>query len=287
MQPTAHSDEKQEKNFCYGAKSLYTKSLQNLNEQLELIRDLNKELPESIKDSFMKKIRGLTSELEVDSKTVQELHQLNELMTQLREKVKAKQELTPEEIKKIESMTIGRKAESVYFNGLVAAANSRKYVEFIRTMSLEFLVDQFEFFIFEILRVTFENKIEALCCNKTFTYTQIIKLSKKRLLKKQMIDNELFELFYQDVEEWNDYFERKFGIKLSELTQWTDFKERFYRRNIIVHNSGIMNKIYREKSGYKGKKKVLTVPSNYLNESVDIFEDFACNLVNKLDKKFK
>ena len=49
--------------------------------------------------------------------------------------------------------------------------------------------------------------------------------------------------------------------------------ERFYRRNIIIHNNGIVNEKYREKTGYKGKDEILDVSEEYLNKSLKLFQD--------------
>ena len=37
------------------------------------------------------------------------------------------------------------------------------------------------------------------------------------------------------------------NIAISEYVDWENFKERFYRRNILIHNSGMPNAQYRKK----------------------------------------
>jgi hypothetical protein len=63
------------------------------------------------------------------------------------------------------------------------------------------------------------------------------------------------------------------------------FKERFYRRNILTHNSGIPNELYRKKTGSTQKER-LTVSKEYLDESIVIFENTATKLAKKLKEKF-
>ena len=53
---------------------------------------------------------------------------------------------------------------------------------------------------------------------------------------------------------------------------WNEFKERFYRRNIIIHNSGKPNKLYRTKTGYDGEDERLTVSKVYLKDSIRLFK---------------
>ena len=48
----------------------------------------------------------------------------------------------------------------------------------------------------------------------------------------------------QSVEYWAKFFQ-KIGIDYEKTPEnWANFREYFYRRNIIVHNDGIVNKRY-------------------------------------------
>lgn len=118
------------------------------------------------------------------------------------------------------------------------------------------------------------------------TYEELVKFSSISDVKDEMIENEVSSLLYKDLDNWDRYFEQKFKIELSKIVDWTKFKERFYRRNIIVHNSGVINKIYRTKTGYSGKNKFVKVSLKYLIQSIDLFDDFASKLAEQFAKKF-
>ena len=62
--------------------------------------------------------------------------------------------------------------------------------------------------------------------------------------------------------------------------------ERFFRRNVVVHNHGIVDKKYRNKTGYKDKETVLEVSKYYLDETIRLFNTAANRLSNDLEIKF-
>jgi hypothetical protein len=83
------------------------------------------------------------------------------------------------------------------------------------------------------------------------------------------------------------YIEQKFSMEIFHFEEWTKFKERFYRRNILVHNSGMVNRYYRLKTGYRGKCRQMVVSKQYLDESIDLFGKVAELIFVMFDKKFQ
>ena len=105
-------------------------------------------------------------------------------------------------------------------------------------------------------------------------------------MKKAIIEKELKDIFYESIDGVNKYLKTKFKFPLDRRKEWCQFREVFYRRNIIIHNNGYSNEEYNRKTGHTGKRK-LKVDNDYLVKSFKIFF-FYSKLVTKkfYDKKF-
>ena len=55
----------------------------------------------------------------------------------------------------------------------------------------------------------------------------------------------------------------------------------------MVHNNGVLNKTYIQKTRYKQEDSVLEADEAYLNESYDLFCGISSKLVEYFDKTFK
>lgn len=78
---------------------------------------------------------------------------------------------------------------------------------------------------------------------KTIKYSEIIKFDYENL-KKELSIEAANSIMSQSIEEWLRTI-RSHKIELSTLERYlTDFKEIYYRRNIIVHNNGKINRQY-------------------------------------------
>ena len=123
-------------------------------------------------------------------------------------------------------------------------------------------------------------------CKKSITFEEIFGVEDIKDVKQQIIEKEIFSMINQDIVDIAKHFERDFKANLDQFVGWKKFKERFYRRNIIVHNSGYPNKLYRLKTGFKGKDKRMTVSQNYLNDSIKLFDKTALEITNHFFNKF-
>jgi hypothetical protein len=158
---------------------------------------------------------------------------------------------------------------------------------FIREMSLVYLIAEFESFLANILRDTFNAKPQALAsAKKCLTNEEVVKSINIKEIKNAVIEREIAETLRLDIGDIGQYFEQKLKINISTLPKWILIKERFYRRNLLLHNSSIINDIYRQKTGYKGSTIRIIVSEEYLSESIEIFRVFGRNILVKFRLKF-
>jgi|SRR5215217_9308279 hypothetical protein len=81
--------------------------------------------------------------------------------------------------------------------------------------------------------------------------------------------------------------EKRFHLNLDKRKDWPKFKEFFYRRHIIVHNYGIPDAKYIEKTKFKGEKNDwLEIDITYINEAFSTFENYANKISHFFAKKY-
>jgi hypothetical protein len=160
--------------------------------------------------------------------------------------------------------------------------------DILREMSLVYVIAIFENFLQRVLQISFIKKPEALkTCQKNLTYEELLKFTNLDSVKNGIIEKEIM-IVNEDIEDVRRYVEMKFAIEISQLTDnWKEFKERFYRRNIIIHNSGIPNKLYKLKTGYEGSNERLTVSKEYLDFSLTLFTNTALKICAAFEDKMR
>ncbi len=174
-------------------------------------------------------------------------------------------------------------------------------------MSLVFLVTVFKEYLQRVLTITFKKRPEALkSCQKNLSYEELVILNDISKVRETIIEKET-AIVNEDIEIIRGYIQKKFGLDISKIMtaevaqklgklssalfnvnkpyEWTNFKERFYRRNLIIHNSGIPNKVYRQKTGYDGDYEALRVSKEYLDESIALFWVLAFNIGLAFEEK--
>jgi len=267
-------------------KSPYLQTYDNLKNDLFMLKELNKHLPRSINHILDKRERKLMDKAgKLDKRSKAEFE---EAANALGEVLKWEKSKKPGKKTRSVSFSVSDKTwkfvgELVNMMGLWWGFN-----KFIREMSLVYLIAEFESFLESILKISFQKKPAILAsCQKSITFEELAKFKDMNDAKQQIMEKEVSSIINRDIEDINRYFEQKFNTELSQFTNWKKFKERFYRRNIIIHRSGRTDKIYRLKSGYKGKDKQITVSQNYLKDSIKLLGNMGLKISEHFYNKFK
>jgi hypothetical protein len=225
-----------------------------LTNETFILKELNKQLPKSIKEMKRKREKDIRERMaKLDQKTrariKTDIDRLQAFADKTLKSTRSKKTT------KSPTLTIKGRSADILWDFVCCFMFPFHFDKFIRDMSLVYLVAEFESFLRDVLEISFGKKPEVLSSSrKTITYEEIVKFEKTGDVKKQIIEKEILSVINQDVENINEYFEKKFDVQLSQFPSWKGFKERFYRRNIIVHNSGMTNRLYRSKTGYKGQE---------------------------------
>lgn len=247
---------------------------------LVMLRELNKELPKSIKSVVKRRERAILEkekQLDEDSKK-----QLAELASRLRNRLEGGKNSV---IRSFDEYT--ESVRELLSEILKTAELSYRSADFIRDMSLAYLIAEFESFLRDVLKITFQRKPEILSTSqKSITYEDLVRFKQIDDALHHIIEKEASSIVNNGIEKINKYFADRFKAMMSTYTEWNEFKERFYRRNIIIHNAGIIDRAYKLKTGYKGKDKRMYVSKEYLQKSFKIFEDVSFSVSEHFDSKF-
>jgi hypothetical protein len=185
--------------------------------------------------------------------------------------------------------------------------------KFIREMSLTYLVSNFENFFSNCLLHYYQLDPRALIRtptrnqtkgeqDKKISYSTILLSKDQNSIITKLIQKELDIIMREDIARIIEYLERLLSsIKISDESDYSEFKEIFYRRNSIVHHRGNTNPDYNRKTKTEEKQKdipiveqeteELPIPldsnDQYLNKSFDIISKYAQKIKTVMSEKIK
>lgn len=150
---------------------------------------------------------------------------------------------------------------------ILRVAGQMQQRRFFAEMALVYLVTRLEAFLKDYFAEYLLQDPRRLRSSNTLTYEQALSFSSMTALKRGLADREAEKLGYGSIDDVAQAMEKRFSVRLSEFPNWTTVREMVYRRNLLVHNKGIVNDVYRSKMGYRGKEAVLKVDAEYLAAS--------------------
>lgn len=172
-----------------------------------------------------------------------------------------------------------------------------KYQETIDTMYDNLLISimiKFENIITDIFRNIITKYTDVYLNNKNVKYTDILKVKDIEEMKKKVIDEEIENIMRQNIFEWIKILKDKHSVKIdTENSYFKQFIEAYYRRNILVHNHGIINDDYifglkkadiEFKEEYKGKRMI--IDENYILQVIDASIYTIFNFIYNLIKLY-
>ncbi len=151
-----------------------------------------------------------------------------------------------------------------------------KQKTFLAEMTLAYLISYQEAFIKEYIKEIMISRRDLLKNKKTITFEEICDFDSMNSLILHMAQEDIDKTLYGGIDDIADYLDKRFGLSLqSEFIDWKIIREASYRRNLIIHNQGITNKIYCFKTGHqKTNERLLTDISYVQNATKAVFSFF-------------
>lgn len=159
------------------------------------------------------------------------------------------------------------------------------------------LISYLEQSLSDISHIILKEHPEILQLNdKSLTFDEIKKFDSLDDAKEFLISQEIEKLLFKPLSDFFDFFEKKvFKIEFSNLSKFrNELIEIKERRNLLIHNGGIVNSKYlntvtkslQEKFKIK-KDKEISLGKNYLNESVNKIELIGLEILFFASIKFQ
>ncbi|MBU7027099.1 MAG: hypothetical protein HXS48_09155 [Theionarchaea archaeon] len=259
-------------------RNLYDSSLHYFLNNLKILSTLNKVLPSSIDaycDQEFKKLKIQQMSFDEDDQREWDKY-LNFVQRTIEGSTKMKS-----------FQTENAKVAKIIYNGVDIFMYKSRFKMFVREMSLVYLITCFEELLQSTLKITFTTCPDTLkSSQKTLTYEEILKQKEISDMLECLIEKETTSVIHEDIDGINKYLKRNFGLDLALANGWHLFRERFYRRNIVVHNNCYPNRIYRQKAKYRGKDVRLSISRQYLSRSYKLFQKFGEQIHKYFIEKF-
>jgi len=167
-------------------------------------------------------------------------------------------------------------------------------IDLLYRNSLISLISAVESFLSQIIYAYFDNVPSKISDkDKVFSFDDLNNFNSVEDARTYLIEKKIDKLMRESFTDWVNFFRTKADLSMSYLDPYMDtLVETCERRNLLVHNSGIVNTIYLSKvatSLRKGKKKgnKLHLSRKYLDERIDYFEKYSLLIAAELWKKLK
>lgn len=152
--------------------------------------------------------------------------------------------------------------------------------------SLISLLSSAEWFYSQILHFFYDkNPHVAGIKKKTLTLEELKSFGSIEDAEKYLIDSKIEGLLRSSFADWMETLKTELGLGLGYLSDFNDeLIEIYQRRNLFVHNGGVVNSIYLSKVSLSKKSvgEKLTVEGEYLDNAIDkihvLFSLIACEL---------
>jgi hypothetical protein len=115
------------------------------------------------------------------------------------------------------------------------------------------LTTVFEAFVFDFLRLLLTNDSRHLAQKKQIEVGVVLAAADKESILWLIVDRELNELKYDRPKAWFDYMNKVVKLGCPTEDQIDRVAEMNAARDLIIHNSGIVNAIYLDKAGSKAR----------------------------------
>ncbi len=131
-----------------------------------------------------------------------------------------------------------------------------KYEDDLRVLVFVQLVTRFEEFFFRLMEILLAERPERLPKDKKIKYGEIVGCTDFRELLERLIARELNDLKYMSVADWIERLKDMVNIDCPSLEETETVAEIKASRDLIIHNSGIINETYIRKAGSRARGKI-------------------------------
>lgn len=245
--------------------------------QLDILIYINKEIASIVEQQMLTKRQKELSKI-YNKMTSDDKKEYMRLMRWKAEPIKKRRQFT----------TTSKLLHDYSAQRLELFGNYYVYGRFIREMSLVYLIVAFEEYLGDILRTVFYIKPDILksYSKDNISFSDVLDAKNKQAVIDIMISHKIDSLLRKNIDGIAKYLNKQFQIDLTVEKDYKKFKERFYRRHILIHNNLYPNKNYIHATDYAGKYDRLQISANYLKQSISIYRKYGKIITDHFAAKF-
>lgn len=152
-----------------------------------------------------------------------------------------------------------------------------KQQEILYSGFLMLLVTYFENLVAGVLKKDFIKYPKRISLDeKSVSYKLLSEIGDIEEIKSILIDQEVTNKMYESLDDWKKYFQKCLKLKLRSWDEkYDELKEIIARRNLYVHNNGIINNIY--------VKSVNNIKREDIGENIGINREYIDNAINIIE----
>ena len=252
--------------------SEFENNIQGLREFVELINPILEEHRKKIKSENAFKLEPIT--LAIQKHLEEDAEKKEELDKRFKEVFDGDIKVEIDEEKNI-SFSIKGDTTSID-EAFEKMGKTNLQIEQLYKSSLMSLLSSVEWFFSQILHHHYDNHSSSAGINKkTITLDDLKSFDTIKDAENFLIDQKIESVLRGSFSDWKKVLKEEIGLKLGYLDEYQEeLIEIYQRRNLIVHNGGIINSIYLSKISdklKKGKKTgdKLQVSKKYLDDAID------------------
>ena len=140
----------------------------------------------------------------------------------------------------------------------------------------------------DVIELTLRYRPEILKSNKQLSVDTVIELVQDGTLIAFLAEREGGELGYRSFRDQAEYYRDKFKLEIAAMADMDDLVEYHARRNLYVHNSGVVNSRYWEavRGSQASAGDRLKITSEYWGEVHRALSSVATHVRDHLTRKF-
>ncbi len=177
-----------------------------------------------------------------------------------------------------------------YMAGLVDEQIARvtRYPEILFEMAFIYYLAAFEAYLQDVVELTLLRKPDILKSKKQLSEEKVITHVQYGSLLKTLAQREIGELGYRSFLEQAEYYRDKFKLDLGATADLDQLAEFHARRNLYVHNGGVVNAKYRDTvpEPHVSVGQRLQITNDYWNEAREALMRVATHVRDHLVRKY-
>jgi hypothetical protein len=160
---------------------------------------------------------------------------------------------------------------------------------YLSTSCIEKLVSIYEGYLFDLMKEIYVEYPQKLSSKKQLTISTILEAINKEELIYIAIMRELNEIKYQSLDKWHSKLSELFAINQIDENLTKTMVEIKSTRDLLVHNDGIINEIYLQKTDEKARGEIgnqISCEGEYFKESWATVVKLMTNIKELIVEKY-